>query len=96
LSCFSVFHLKETQSCSLAVRFAPSPFPPSPSYPRWFCSGPGRTQDRHVNPAKVFTRWQETKDLKQKMENDRQAIQAEGKRRADELERSQEGPGHAA
>jgi Skp family chaperone for outer membrane proteins len=39
-----------------------------------------------VNPAKVFNEMQETKDLKQKMENDRQAIQAEGKRRAEELE----------
>ncbi len=39
-----------------------------------------------VNPAKVFNEMQETKDLKQKMESDRQAIQAEGKRRAEELE----------
>jgi Skp family chaperone for outer membrane proteins len=39
-----------------------------------------------VNPAKIFNEMQETKDLKQKMENDRQAIQAEAKRRADDLE----------
>jgi Skp family chaperone for outer membrane proteins len=39
-----------------------------------------------VNPAKVFNEMQETKDLKQKMESDRQAIQAEGKRRQDEVE----------
>jgi len=39
-----------------------------------------------VNPAKVFNEMQETKDLKQKMESDRQAIQAEAKRRADDLE----------
>jgi len=39
-----------------------------------------------VNPAKVFNEMQETKDLKQKMENDRQQIQAEAKKRADELE----------
>jgi Skp family chaperone for outer membrane proteins len=39
-----------------------------------------------VNPAKVFNEMQETKDLKQKMESDRQSIQAEAKRRADDLE----------
>jgi Skp family chaperone for outer membrane proteins len=39
-----------------------------------------------VNPAKIFNEMQETKDLKQKMENDRQSIQAEAKRRADDLE----------
>jgi Skp family chaperone for outer membrane proteins len=39
-----------------------------------------------VNPAKIFNEMQETKDLKQKMESDRQAIQAEAKRRADDLE----------
>ena len=39
-----------------------------------------------VNPAKVFNDMQETKDLKQKMESDRQAIQNEAKRRADDLE----------
>jgi Skp family chaperone for outer membrane proteins len=39
-----------------------------------------------VNPAKVFNEMQETKDLKQKMENDRQTIQAEGKKRSDDLD----------
>jgi Skp family chaperone for outer membrane proteins len=39
-----------------------------------------------VNPAKNFNEMQETKDLKQKMESDRQAIQAEAKKRADDLE----------
>src|SRR3954467_8246431 len=39
-----------------------------------------------VNPAKVFNDMKETKDLKQKMESDRTAIQNEGKRRADDLE----------
>jgi len=39
-----------------------------------------------VNIAKVFNEMQETKDLKQKMESDRTAIQNEGKRRSDELE----------
>jgi Skp family chaperone for outer membrane proteins len=39
-----------------------------------------------INPAKIFNEMQETKDLKQKMESDRQAIQAEAKRRADDLE----------
>src|SRR5258705_6386088 len=39
-----------------------------------------------VNPAKVFNDMQETKDLKQKMESDRQAIQNEAKRHADDLD----------
>ncbi|MDB5321828.1 MAG: hypothetical protein JWN40_3459 [Phycisphaerales bacterium] len=39
-----------------------------------------------VNPAKVFNDMKETKDLKQKMESDRTAIQNEAKRRADDLE----------
>jgi Skp family chaperone for outer membrane proteins len=39
-----------------------------------------------INPAKVFNEMQETKDLKQKMENDRQAITAEGQRRQADLE----------
>jgi len=39
-----------------------------------------------VNPAKVFNEMQETKDLKQKMESDRTAIQNEAKRRSDDLE----------
>jgi Skp family chaperone for outer membrane proteins len=39
-----------------------------------------------VNPAKVFNEMKETKDLKQKMENDRQSIQAEAKRRAEDLD----------
>ena len=39
-----------------------------------------------VSPGRAFQEMQETKDLKQKMESDRQAIQAEGKRRQDEVE----------
>ena len=39
-----------------------------------------------VNPAKVFNEMQETKDLKQKMEADRQSIQTEGQRRGAEVE----------
>jgi Skp family chaperone for outer membrane proteins len=46
-----------------------------------------------VNPAKVFNEMQETKDLKQKMESDRQAIQTEGKRRSDELDEAKKARG---
>jgi Skp family chaperone for outer membrane proteins len=54
--------------------------------PAGFAAGQDGPKIATVNPAKVFNEMQETKDLKQKMENDRQAIQAEGKRRAEELE----------
>jgi Skp family chaperone for outer membrane proteins len=43
-----------------------------------------------VNPAKVFNEMKETKDLKQKMENDRQSIQAEAKRRAEDLDEAKQ------
>jgi Skp family chaperone for outer membrane proteins len=39
-----------------------------------------------VNPAKVFSEMQETKDLKQKMEADRKTITDEGQRRGQEVE----------
>jgi Skp family chaperone for outer membrane proteins len=39
-----------------------------------------------VNPARVFNEMQETKDLKQKMENDRQTITAEGQKRQQDIE----------
>lgn len=39
-----------------------------------------------VNPAKVFNEMQETKDLKQAMESNGQAIKAEGQKRQQEVE----------
>ena len=46
----------------------------------------GNPQIATVNVGKIFNEMQETKDYKQKMESDRQAVQAEAKRRNDEID----------
>ena len=55
-----------------------------------FAATPATAQDAPriatVNPAKVFSEMQETKDLKQKMESDRKTITDEGQRRGTEVE----------
>jgi Skp family chaperone for outer membrane proteins len=55
-----------------------------------FAASPATAQDAPriatVNPAKVFSEMQETKDLKQKMEADRKTITDEGQRRGQEVE----------
>src|SRR5689334_39786 len=55
-----------------------------------FAATPATAQDAPriatVNPAKVFSEMQETKDLKQKMEADRKTITDEGQRRGQEVE----------
>ena len=45
-----------------------------------------------VNPAKVFSEMQETKDLKQKMEADRKTITDEGQRKGAEVEDAKKRP----
>jgi Skp family chaperone for outer membrane proteins len=67
--------------CTLALAAVAFVFPA-----RLVAAQDGGPRIATVNPAKVFNDMKETKDLKQKMESDRTAIQNEGKRRADDLE----------